>query len=71
VEQKPNLSRLTGPQLISVLAAAQTLNPRVRERFLESIARTLADRDEPGDGDVDRAIRAALAALHAQRLMLL
>jgi hypothetical protein len=64
MEQRPNLRKLTGPQLRTVLEAAQQLRG---EPFFRLVAIALADRAELGDGAVDRAIRTALKELHCER----
>jgi hypothetical protein len=55
-----------------VLEAAQTLRSISRSRFFECVAAALADKpNPPGDGDVGRAIKAALAVMREARLVVL
>jgi hypothetical protein len=68
---KPDLKRLNGEQIVAVLAAAQQLKQSARGLFLEHVATALAHKDEPGDGDIGRAIKAALAILHGARRVML
>ncbi len=53
--------RLTDAQMATVTAAARQLPWASRSDFLQRVAQELHDRADPGDGDVDRALRAALA----------
>ena len=66
-ERMPDLKRLTGFQLKSVLVAAQQLRQGARSPFYELVAEALNKCDDAGDCDVDRAIRAALGELHLER----
>lgn len=43
--------------------AVTQLDPDARPIFAERVAATLGARPDPGPGDVDRAIRAAIAGL--------
>jgi hypothetical protein len=60
---------LTDLQLVTVIDAARHLRLRDRGAFLERIAEHLRGVvADPGDGDVDRAIRAAAAEMKGARL---
>ena len=59
--------RLTDAQMATVTAAARQLPMASRSGFLQQVAQELRDHADPGDGDVDRALRAALAAWADQR----
>jgi hypothetical protein len=59
--------RLTGEQLRTVMDAARHLRPSDRGRFLEHIAERLRALADPGDGDVNTAVRAAMALMGAER----
>jgi hypothetical protein len=51
---------LTDNQLTAILYGAQPLRPHDRDDFLRAVADALANGGGPvGDGDVNRAIRAA------------
>jgi hypothetical protein len=51
---------LTDGQLTAILHGAQPLRPHDRDDFLRAVANALANGGGPvGDGDVNRAIRAA------------
>jgi len=51
---------LTDDQLTAILHGAQPLRPHDRDDFLRAVADALANGGGPvGDGDVNRAIRAA------------
>ena len=51
---------LTDDQLTAILHGAQPLRPHDRDDFLREVANALANSGGPvGDGDVNRAIRAA------------
>jgi hypothetical protein len=59
--------RLTDEQLRMVADAARHLRSSDRGRFLEHIAERLRALAEPGDGDVNTAVRAAMALMEAER----
>jgi hypothetical protein len=50
-------------ELSFVLAAERQLVPDLRVIFVERVARSLGAHPDPGPGDVDRAVRQALAEL--------
>jgi hypothetical protein len=54
---------LAGGRLSFFFAAAAQLEPALRPVFAERVAAILGARPDPGPGDVDRAVRAALAGL--------
>jgi hypothetical protein len=68
---KPNLRKLTGPQLRTILETAQVVRQRSRNQFLQHVADALEGKPDPGEGDVWKAIRSALALLHVERTVLL
>jgi hypothetical protein len=53
--------RLTDAQMTAVTTAARQLPWASRSSFLQRVAWELREHADPGDGDVDRALRAALA----------
>jgi hypothetical protein len=53
--------RLTDAQMTTVTTAARQLPWAARSSFLQRVAQELHDHADPGDGDVDRALRVALA----------
>jgi hypothetical protein len=59
--------RLTESQMARIADASCNLRPRDRGRFLEIIADRLGALTDPGDGDVNSVIRAAMALIEAQR----
>jgi hypothetical protein len=65
------LKKLDGNQLRTLLAASQVIRQAKREAFLLAVAHELGDRAEVGDGDVDRAVRAAMTSLHLERAVTL
>jgi hypothetical protein len=50
---------LTDQQLAAVMAAAGPLPVHARDGFLQRVAELLRGHDDPGDGDVHRAICSA------------
>lgn len=52
--------RLTDAEMTTIITAARQLPGASRASFLQRIARELHERADPGDGDVDRALRTAL-----------
>jgi hypothetical protein len=59
---------LTDLQMAQVMDAARHLRPRDRGAFLELIAGHLREIADPGDGDVDRAIRTVASEMKHERL---
>jgi hypothetical protein len=58
--------KLTDRQLASISDAARGLRPADRDKFLRTIAESLAGR-EVGDGSVSMAVRAAMAMMRDER----
>ena len=59
---------LTDVQLTSIMTAARQLRPRDRSKLLQLIADELRNLTDVGDGQVNTAIRTALAAMQGKRL---
>jgi hypothetical protein len=57
MEQRPDLKKLSGAQLVVVLEAAGQLHQHRRESFLAAVALSLVGCPDHGDGAVHRAIR--------------
>jgi len=49
------------------LIAAQQLRERAGEPFYRAVARALADKAQPGNGDIDKAVRIGMSELHCER----
>jgi hypothetical protein len=57
------VTRLPDDDVAFYLAAARHLPPHERPIFEQRVAAILRAHSDPGPGDVDRAVRAALAGL--------
>jgi hypothetical protein len=66
-QMSKSFKALTSSQMRTVQDAANQLHQRARETFCRSVAEALKDGIEHGDGDVYRAVRAALAELHEEK----
>jgi hypothetical protein len=71
MEQRPDLKKLSGAQLVVVPEAAGQLHQHRRESLLAAVALSLFGCPDHGDGAVHRAIGAALKDLHAARKVVL